>query len=294
MRSDVTFPSGETTCAAYLYEPVGESTSGTSTSVIVMAHGLGAIKEMGLDFVAERLCEAGWRVLLFDYRYFGASGGQPRQLLTVHHQRADWKAAVAYARTLPGVAHVGLFGSSFSGGHVIATAAADPDIAAVVAQCPFTSGLASSAKSISILPQLIAASVKDLVATARHREPVRVTLAGLPGDVALMSATDVVPGYLALVPEGFGFENEVSARFVLTLPLQNPGLKAALVKAPLFVAICDKDTVAPARASGALVRRAPRAEIHHYAIGHFDLYAGDDREMVLADELTFFDKFLPR
>src|SRR5438128_8473253 len=108
MRSDVTFRSGDSDCAAYLYEP-----DGPSTSVIVMAHGLGAVKEMGLEVFAERFCEAGWRVLLFDYRHFGASGGEPRQLLSVRRQRADYRAAIAFARKLPGVENVALFGSSF-------------------------------------------------------------------------------------------------------------------------------------------------------------------------------------
>lgn len=289
MRTDVTFRSSGTPCAAYLYEP-----EGSSTSVIVMAHGLGAVKEMGLDYVAERLCEAGWRVLLFDYRHFGASGGEPRQLLSVRRQRQDWKAAVAYARNLPGVQHIGLFGSSFSGGHVIATAAADSEISAVVAQCPFTSGLASSMTLGKAMPKVIALGVKDVIAMARKEEPVLVATAGRPGEPALMNAEDVVPGYLGLVAEDSTFRNEVPARVALMVPLHNPGRHAARVQAPLFVAICDKDTVAPAKATTGLVQRAPRGEIHHYPIGHFDLYKGEDREMVLADEIRFLATHLPR
>ena len=113
-----------------------------------MAHGFSATRDLRLDAYAERFCAAGIGALLFDYRHFGASAGEPRQLLDIRRQHADYRAAVAYARGLDWVDpdRVALFGSSFSGGHVIAVAAQDPRIAAVVSQCPFTDGLATLPK----------------------------------------------------------------------------------------------------------------------------------------------------
>lgn len=94
--------------------------------MLVMAHGLGAIKEMRLDAFAQRFADAGYAALVFDYRHFGDSTGEPRQLLDITLQRQDWSAAVDFARTLPGVDGSRIVccrGTSFSGGHVIATAA---------------------------------------------------------------------------------------------------------------------------------------------------------------------------
>ena len=110
-----------------------------------MAHGFSATRDQRLDVYAERFRAAGLGVLLFDYRHFGASGGAPRQLLDIGRQQADFRAAVAHARAIDWVdpARVALFGSSFSGGHVLAVGADDERIAAVVSQCPFTDGLAS-------------------------------------------------------------------------------------------------------------------------------------------------------
>jgi dienelactone hydrolase len=98
-----------------------------------------------VDSYAERFCEAGYACLVFDYRNFGDSEGAPRQLLDIRMQLQDWTVAVAYARTLPGIDpnRIGLWGTSFSGGHVIATTARLPGIAAVVSQCPFTDSVAS-------------------------------------------------------------------------------------------------------------------------------------------------------
>ena len=75
---------------------------GGPAPLLVMAHGLGAVRTMRLDAYAERFSAAGYACLVFDYRNFGDSEGRPRQLLDIGMQLADWAAAVAYARTLTG------------------------------------------------------------------------------------------------------------------------------------------------------------------------------------------------
>lgn len=92
-RTDIVFSSGADECAGWLYTPDRSATDGPAP-IIVMAHGLGGVKEERLDAFAERFTAQGYACLVFDYRYFGASGGQPRQLLDVKAQLADWKAAV--------------------------------------------------------------------------------------------------------------------------------------------------------------------------------------------------------
>ena len=94
-REDVQFVSGDDRISAWLYRPA----SGGPAPVLVMAHGLGAVRTMRLDAYAERFSAAGYACLVFDYRNFGDSEGQPRQLLDIGMQLADWAAAVAYART---------------------------------------------------------------------------------------------------------------------------------------------------------------------------------------------------
>ena len=146
MRTDITFHSGDDWCAGWLYRPEGFE---GPRPLMVMAHGFSGTKELRLPAYAERFCAAGIGVLLFDYRHFGSSGGEPRQLLDISRQHADFRRALAYARDLDWVdpKGVGLFGSSFSGGHVLAVGAADGRVAAIVSQCPFTDGLATSPRS---------------------------------------------------------------------------------------------------------------------------------------------------
>lgn len=290
-RTDIRFPSGETECAAWLYLPDRDMPA----PVVVMAHGLGAVKQMRLDTFAERFAEAGYACLVFDYRHFGESGGEPRQLLSVRRQLEDWRAAVAFARSLPEVngERVAIWGSSFGGGHVIATAAEVP-VTAAIAQCPFTHGLAST---LAIPPRtsvkVVWRALRDGVNALLRREPVTVTVADEPGTTALMTAPDVVPGYLSLVPDGMEFRNEVAARGAFDILRYRPGAKAPHVRCPLHVTICDKDTVAPARTSSRLVNKAPRAEVVHRPVGHFDIYTGEELDAVVADQVGFLRRHMP-
>ncbi|WP_370200116.1 alpha/beta hydrolase [Aeromicrobium sp.] len=294
VREDVTFTSQGTSVAAWLYRPDGDG--GAARPVIVMAHGLGGVREMRLDAFAERFADAGYACLVFDYRHFGASDGQPRQLLSVRRQRQDWAAAVAFARTLPGVdaARTVLWGSSFSGGHVIAVGAADPTVAAVVSQCPYTDGLASS---LAVAPltslRVTLRALRDLVGSWLGRRPRSIPLAGEPGTVALMTAPDAVPGYLALVEEDSTFRNEVAARVALEIAFGRPGAKARRLRCPALFVVCERDTVAPARATLKHVAKAPQGEVVRRDAGHFDIYVGEEFETTVRDELAFLQRHVP-
>lgn len=143
-RENVEFFSGprDERCRAWLYVPDGPG----PFAVIVMAHGLGGIKDMRLDAYAERFASAGYACLVFDYRHFGASDGLPRQLLDIRSQQEDWACAIDYARRHVGLLpdKVVLWGTSFGGGHAIVAAARDQCVAAAIFQCPFTDGIASA------------------------------------------------------------------------------------------------------------------------------------------------------
>ena len=187
MRTDITFHSGDDWCAGWLYRPEGFE---GPRPLIVMAHGFSATKELRLPAYAERFCAAGIGVLLFDYRHFGASGGEPRQLLDISRQHADFRRALAYARDLDWVdpERVGLFGSSFGGGHVLAVGAADGRVAAIVSQCPFTDGLATlPALGLKAIMQVTVAGLRDQVTALRRGAPYYIPAAAPPGSLGVMT-----------------------------------------------------------------------------------------------------------
>jgi dienelactone hydrolase len=297
----VTFPNRGEHCAAWLYTPAAAAGPGRGRQadkhpVIVMAHGLAGVKEERLDAFAERFAAAGYACLVFDYRYFGASSGSPRRLLDIKSQREDWRAAVAYARALPGVDsdRVVVWGTSFGGGHAIVTAAQDPRVAAAICQCPFTDGLASGlAMSPASSAKVTALAIRDLARARRGRAPVMVPSAGVPGSAALMTAPDALAGVAGLMPENASFPKDVAARVALRIPLDFPGRRTKDVACPIFFAICERDTVAPARATQKHAARAPQGEIKLYDAGHFDIYVGDWFERNVTDQLDFLARHVP-
>lgn len=286
-RVDVRFLSDGVQCSAWLYP--GDA----GAPVVVMGHGLGGVRGMRLDAFAERFTAAGYACLVFDYRHFGDSDGEPRQLLDVERQLTDWASAIAYARTLD-TGRIVLWGSSFGGGHVIVAAARDGDIAAVVSQCPFTDGIASALATPPLTAARVTArALRDRVGSWCGRPPVMIPLAGSPGSTALMSSVDAESGYLGLVPDGSEFRNEVLARVGLDIPLRRPGRSASKVRCPIMFAVCGSDTVAPAKATLRHVKRAPRGEIVVYPYGHFDIYVGDAFEKVVVDQIAFLQRNVP-
>jgi fermentation-respiration switch protein FrsA (DUF1100 family) len=136
-RRDVTFKSQGLECAGWYYVPKGIN-SEDKHPAIVMAHGFTAVKEMSLDKFAERFAKAGFVVLVFDYRYLGASGGEPRGQIFYFEQQQDYRNAITWISLQKEVdsERIGIWGTSDSGGHVLHLGAFDRRVKAVVAQIP--------------------------------------------------------------------------------------------------------------------------------------------------------------
>ena len=123
---------------------------GGKLPTIVMAHGFSAVKEMYLDRFAEAFVHAGLASLVFDNRNFGASDGEPRQEIDPWQQVRDYRDAITYAETLAETdpERIGIWGSSYSGGHVLVVGAIDSRVRCVVSQVPLISGHANARRLI--------------------------------------------------------------------------------------------------------------------------------------------------
>lgn len=292
-RSDVRFESHGDECAAWLYTP--ETQEAARPPLVIMGHGLGAVREMRLDAYAERFAAAGIAALVFTYRHFGDSGGEPRQLLDIGHQLEDWAAALVYARSELAVdsERIALWGTSFGGGHVLRAAADDGNVAAVVSQCPFTDGLASMrALGVRSSVRTGAYAARDVVASFTRRKPVTVPLVGKPGSAALMTAPDAQPGYEALMPADVAVEGEVAARIATRIGWYTPGRSMRKLQCPTLLCVCDKDSVAPAKATLRHARGAANVEAIEYPYGHFEIYVGEAFEHAVSDQTAFLERHL--
>jgi fermentation-respiration switch protein FrsA (DUF1100 family) len=296
LRREVAFASGGVTCRAWLYEPADRIAR--PAPCIVMAHGLGGTRDASLAPYAKRFAAAGIFVLLFDYRYLGDSDGEPRQLISMERQLDDWKAAIAFARSLPEVdaQRIGLWGCSLSGGHVVVAAARDKGIAALSAQCPMLDGLASARMATrragaSMSLRMTGAALLDVARAALGLSPYYVPLVTPPGDVAAMATDDAYAGCMAIVPADW--RNEVAARLFLTLPFYRPVHHAGDVECPTLLIACAHDSVVSTKASTATAERmGGNARLITLPIGHFDIYLGEWFERSSTEQAAFFQTAL--
>lgn len=290
-REDRDFVSRGTRCAGWLYRPEGVS----RPPVVVMAHGFGAERTFGLPAYAERFLQTGMAAFLFDYRNFGDSDGEPRNLVSNHRHVEDWKAAVAHVRAMPDIdtGKVALWGSSFSGGHVMVTAANDPDIAAIVSQVPFVDGLSTAYRTgFKHALQATAAGLKDLVSMISGGAPYYVPVVSDPDTFGLMNTPESKPGYMAIVPEGSEWRNECPARAVIELLFYRPMAYARRINCPALVIMGDRDSLIHPRAVERAASRMREVTLIHMDIGHFDVYVGDVFEKVVKTEADFLARHL--
>jgi uncharacterized protein len=253
-----------------------------------MAHGFSLTRHDGLAPYAERLAEAGIAALVFDHRYLGDSGGEPRQRFRKRDQLQDLRSAVSFARTLDGVdaEQIALWGFSFSGGHVVETAAADAGIAAALVLCPMVDGLA---RALSTPPALSAWLTPRALADQLGRHNL-VAVTGQPGEHAAMTLPGEADGFAASVPPGSPWRNEISPAVFLTVALHRPLARAGKLHAPLWVGLGENDVTVSRRSVERLAARAPRGELHRYPYDHFGAFIGEGPARVAGDQVEFLSR----
>lgn len=260
-----------------------------------MAHGIAAERTFRLPAFAEKFTARGLACFVFDYRNFGDSEGEPRNLVSPARHLEDWRTAIKHVKSLPAIdsTRLALWGSSFSGGHVLAIASETPGLSAVVAQVPFVDGavrLRSAPRSFIV--QATLRGLRDLARVLTFRKPYCVPVVAEPGAFALMNTPESKPGYLALIPPGSKWKNEAPARILLTLPRYRPALHAGKISCPVLMVIAEKDSLIPAREIEKAAARIPKAKIVKLPVNHFAVYVGEPFEQVSEIEGTFLKECL--
>jgi pimeloyl-ACP methyl ester carboxylesterase len=291
-RVDVNFVSGGDACSAWHF-----AADGKQRPLVVMAHGFGGTKDSGLEPFARRFAAAGLDVLAFDYRGFGASGGQPRQSLSVRRQIADYHAAIEAARNLDGVdaGRIALWGASFSGGHVLQVAAERDDIGAVIALTPLTSGLevsrsAMASRDLFTSLRWTLTGVKSRIAVRRGAAPTMMPLVSPVGEAGALALEGAYESYTGLA--GPTWRNEIDSSIGLEVVGIRTTAAAKKLRCPLLVQIADFDQYVPA---GAVAKTAAhgRAQVHHYPCDHFDVWPGNAWfDKTADDQIAFLSRTL--
>ncbi|WP_244332851.1 alpha/beta hydrolase [Gordonia polyisoprenivorans] len=292
-RETIRFASGDSFCGAWLYTPTNTS-SGRPLPVVVMGHGMGATREMGLEPFAKRFAAEGIAVVAFTYRNFGDSGGTARQLVSVTSQLEDWESALSFVSSDARFdsTRIGIWGTSFGGGHAITVASRHPELRAAVAQCPFTDGTASAGVSdFSTTVAMMARVGLDQLARFGARGST-LPIAAAPGHMALMNTPDALNGYQGLIPADFHWTNHVAARSLPNIIRYRPGRSAKKIAIPILFCVSTTDSVAPPEKTLHYAEQAPHGDIKTYTAGHFDFYLGSAQQQLATDQAAFLRKFL--
>jgi len=261
-------------CAADFMHPDGQG----PYPCVLMAHGFAAQRDFRLEQFARRFVEAGAAVFLFDYRGFGDSEGLPRQLVSPRRHLQDWHAALSHVRGLPQVdpRRLALWGTSFSGGHVMVVAARDRRVAAVCAQVPFVSGISALGQlPLRQIARLSLAGLRDAAQSLSGGPAFRLPVVGLPDELAMMNTPECLPGYMAMVPQDTAWENATPARIALAVPLYAPMRHASQIACPVLVVAGARDSLIPLQAVRRTAARIPDCRLEVLECNHFQPYEGE-------------------
>jgi fermentation-respiration switch protein FrsA (DUF1100 family) len=280
-KREVTFKSGQTFAAAWLFMPKGAGTE-ARVPAVAMAHGLGAVKEMYLEPFARRFAEAGIATLVFDYRGFGASGGEPRQRVSPRDQMEDYRNALTWLSLQPEIDadRLGTWGTSFSGAHVIQIAAQDSRVKAVVSQVgpmdvgQIIRGLAGPEQFAGLRQLTIQERIRHAIEGGERYIP----STGQPGEgFALQADQESFDfGHRAHATVAPAWRNEVTMSSLEAILDHAPGRFIELIAPrPLLMILAKGDAIVPPDSNrSAFARAGEPKRLLEIEGGHYSVYAG--------------------
>ena len=298
MRRDISFKTEDgVTLRGWLYLP---DRAAGQVPTIVMAHGFSAVKEMYLDRYAEAFAAGGLGALVFDNRNFGASDGQPRQHIDPWEQVRDYRDAITFAETLPEVDknRIGVWGSSYSGGHVLALGAIDRRVKCVVAQVPLISGHRNARRLIRADLIAVVQAQFDADRRARYAGKAAAMIPVVAQDPMAPCALPTADSWEWFTETGKkrapAWRNEVTLQSVELFTEYEPGAYIERVApTPLLMVVAAKDHLTPADlALEAYARGLEPKRLEILPGGHFEAYVDPGFEQASGAATEWFVQHL--
>jgi hypothetical protein len=300
MLQKVVFKSKGLNCSGLFYLPDNYSaTDDVKLPAIAMAHGMGTTKEMGLPQYAERFAAAGFAVLLFDFRNLGESEGTPRGQIFAEDQQEDYRNVITWLQLQPQIdpERIGVWGFSFSGGHVLQIAAFDRRIKCVVAQVPAVSGFLVAQRSNTPV-DLAGISMmlsKDRIQRYETGEVNYLPFVAPPGRPCFFPSSEAQAFFEATQGASEGrFENRITFESLERLSYFEPAVRIdAIAPTPLRMVLAKKDIEIPSDIALAAYARAhePKSLVFLEG-GHLGKSEGDDFETACAAARDWFVQWL--
>lgn len=249
MRKDIEFKAEDgITLRGWHYLPEGQA---GPVPTIVMAHGFSAVKEMYLDRYGELFAAAGIASLIYDNRNLGASDGKPRGEIDPWQQVRDYRTAITFAETLEQTdnTRIGVWGSSYSGGHALVVAALDRRVKCVVSQVPLCSGSENIRRLIraDMLAPTRAMFDDDRRSRYAGNAPAMVPVVSQDGPCALPTADSWEWMTQTAEKRAPAWRNECTLRTLEMFSEYEPGIYAPQISpTPLLMVVATGDHLAVA------------------------------------------------
>jgi fermentation-respiration switch protein FrsA (DUF1100 family) len=255
---------------------------------------------MYLDAFAEVFAAAGLAALVYDNRNFGASDGEPRQEIVPADQIEDYRHAISYARTLPGIDRdrIGIWGSSYSGSHVLVVGAIDRRVKCVVAQVPLVTGLGNASRLVrsDFMAGLRETCDTDREARFEGKEPGMIPVVSENPLGACVLPTQEAWQWFSETSRtrAPSWRNEVTIRSVDTFLGYEPGVHIGHIgPTPFRMVVAAEDTITPVDLSLDYYREAREPKsIVVLPGGHFGAYTGPSFELASAAARDWFVQHL--
>ncbi len=298
MRRDINFKTEDGVTLRGWFYP-GEGATGAAPTV-VMAHGFSATKEMYLDKFAEVFAKAGLNALVYDNRNLGESDGEPRGHIDPWKQISDYRDAITFASSMDEVDEnrIGIWGSSYSGGHVIVVGAIDRRVKCVVSQVPLVSGLRNAKRLIrsDLFPAVRAGFDADRASRYAGNPPAMIPVVGeQPGDPCALPTDDSRQFFLetckTLAPS---WRNSITLQSVELFAEYEPGWYIRnICPTPFMLVVALGDTLVPAEITCEAFEQALEPKkILLLPGGHFEAYVGRAFEISSPAQRDWFLKHL--
>jgi hypothetical protein len=288
MRDDIEFSSAGLTLRGWYYRPKELPRA----PAIIMSHGFSAVKEQGLSGFAEKFQAAGFAVLVFDYRHLGASDGADRGRVIPQEQHDDLRAAIAWlcARDDVDASRIGLWGTSYAGGHAMFVGSLDPRIKAIVAQAPAISVARSLIGLVGEtgFAQYLGLLADDHAARNAGGAGKRIPVVAPEGEPSVLSTPDSHAWFMRTGAAAGSWINETSLESVARMAEYLPASLIGVVGAkPLLLIAGVNDSLIPIQQVREVHATAPEPKaLVEYPCGHFDFYDGMHYHRRAAEQAT--------
>lgn len=264
-------------------------------SVIIMAHGFAALRQFKLIPFAQRFAQAGYAVVLFDYRYWGGSTGYPRELVLPKRQLEDWHTMISHVAKSKQINadKIVIWGTGLSGGYVLKLASELRHIDAVIAQVPYIDGR-ESAKLFPIqqLPKALKISSQDYMGGKIGLKPKSLPVVH-PYALSFFPTSDSYQGYMSIVHPDYFWSGEVPARALFQLIQFRVIQYSKLIHLPVLFIAAEHDQLIPIQSSREVVKNlGSYVEYHEWSISHFDIYHTEWLQKAISTQLNFLEQYI--